>query len=101
LWHWPIFVFIKYEGLKLDGIIRIVALILIFVLSYFSWRFIEQPFRTTLKFNFKKTIVILFVPSLITISLIYGILDINNGFPERQPELKEFNPKTNFANVVR
>lgn len=101
LWHWPIFVFIKYEGLKLDGIIRIVALILIFVLSYFSWRFIEQPFRTTLKFNFKKTIVILFIPSLIIISLIYGILDINNGFPERQPELNEFNPKTNFANVVR
>lgn len=101
LWHWPIFVFIKYEGLKLDGIIRIVALILTFVLSYFSWRFIEQPFRTTFKFSFKKTIVILFLPSLITISLIYGILDVNNGFPERHPELKEFNPKTNFANVVR
>ncbi len=101
LWHWPIFVFIKYEGLKLDGTIRTVALILIFALSYFSWKLIEQPFRTTFKFNFKKTMFILFIPSLITISLIYGILDINNGFPERHPELSEFNPKTNFANVVR
>lgn len=101
LWHWPIFVFIKYEGLQLDGSIRIVAILLIFVLSYFSWKFIEQPFRTSLKFDFKKTILVLFVPSLITISVLYGILDQYNGFPERHPELSEFNPETNYANVVR
>ena len=101
LWHWPIFVFVKYLGLNLEGTIRILAIALTFVLSYLSWKFIEQPFRTTLKFDFKKTLLIIFIPALLIISVIYGVLDAKDGFPERHPELTEFIPKKNYPNKLR
>ena len=101
LWHWPIFVFIKYLGINLDGLVRIFSLILLFVLSYFSWRFVEQPFRKKYKYNFKKTLLFIFLPSLAAITLIYAVLDSKDGFPERFPELSEFTPKTNYPNKVR
>jgi peptidoglycan/LPS O-acetylase OafA/YrhL len=101
LWHWPIFVFIKYLGINLDGFVRIFSLFLIFALSYFSWRFVEQPFRIKYKYNFKKTLLYIFLPSLAAIALIYAIFDSKDGFPERFPELSEFTPKTNYPNKVR
>jgi peptidoglycan/LPS O-acetylase OafA/YrhL len=101
LWHWPLFVFIKYLGIDLEGSVRIISLISIIVLSYFSWRFVEQPFRIKYKYNFKKTILFLMVPSIITIFLIYAVLDAKDGFPERFIELSEFTPKTNYPNKVR
>ncbi len=101
LWHWPLFIFIKYLGINLEGVVRIVSLIIIFGLSYFSWRCIEQPFRINFKYDFKKTMLYGFLPSLLLIAGIYGIIDAKDGFPERFPELSEFNPKTNFANKVR
>lgn len=101
LWHWPIFVFIKYLGINLDGFVRIFSLFLIFALSYFSWRFVEQPFRKKYKYNFKKTLLFIFLPSLVAIALIYAVLDSKDGFPERFPELSEFTPKTNYPNKVR
>ena len=101
LWHWPIFVFIKYLGFDLVGFIRIFAFILTFLLSYFSWRFVEQPFRFRYKFNFGKTIRIIILPSVLVIGGIYAIIDSKNGFPERFPNLAEFNKKENYPNKVR
>lgn len=101
LWHWPIFVLIKYSGIYLEGWVRITAILATFLLSYLSWKYIEQPFRTTLKFDFKKTICVIFVPALVIVGLIYGILDAKDGFPERHPELAEFNPKKNYPNKLR
>ncbi len=101
LWHWPVFVFIKYLGINLDGIIRICSLIFIFILSYFSWRFVEQPFRVKYKYDFKKTALVVLLPSFVMITLIYAVLDAKDGFPERFPELSEFTPKTNYPNKLR
>lgn len=101
LWHWPIFSFIKYFGISLEGIIRIASISAIFLLSFFSWKYIEQPFRTTLKFSFKKTILYIMVPALIISLLVYAVVDKNDGFPRRYPTLTEFNPKENFPNKLR
>jgi peptidoglycan/LPS O-acetylase OafA/YrhL len=101
LWHWPIFVLIKYIGISLTETTRLVTIVLVFVLSYLSWRFVEQPFRTTLTFNFKKTLVVVLLPSVISITLIYAFIDASDGFPARFPALSEFNQKENFPNKVR
>lgn len=101
LWHWPIFVFITYLGYELSGSLRIYAIILTIVLSYFSWRFIEQPFRFNFKFSFKKTLAVVVLPSFLIIGIIYGIIDAKNGFPERFPNLTEFDKKANFPSKVR
>jgi peptidoglycan/LPS O-acetylase OafA/YrhL len=101
LWHWPIFVLIKYIGINFEGTIRIATIALVFALSYLSWRFVEQPFRTTLKFDFKKTMLVVFLPSFIIIATIYGVLDAKDGFPERFSGLPEFNQKENYPNKIR
>ena len=101
LWHWPLFIFIKYLGINFTGIVRIISLVAIFILSYLSWKFIEQPFRFEYKFNFNQTVVLGFLPSLVLLSIFYGIVDAKDGFPERFPELKEFNPDKNYPNVLR
>jgi hypothetical protein len=54
-----------------------------------------------LKFDFKKTMLVVFLPSFIIIATIYGILDAKDGFPERFPKLSEFNPKENYPNKIR
>jgi peptidoglycan/LPS O-acetylase OafA/YrhL len=101
LWHWPLFIFIKYLGFPLEGIIIICTLVTILALSYLSWRFVEQPFRIKYKFDFKKTMLYIFLPCLMSIATIYGIIDHKDGFPSRFPELSEFNPKKNYPNHVR
>lgn len=47
LWHWPVYVFVAYyfSG-ELSLSIYAAALVLIFLLSIVSWRFIEQPVRS-------------------------------------------------------
>ncbi len=47
LWHWPLFTFARFSknSLVLDTSDKIALFALTVVLSYLSWRFVEQPFR--------------------------------------------------------
>ena len=101
LWHWPIFSFIKYVGLELTSDKLIVALISTVLLSYFSWKFIEKPFRYRFKYNFSKTLLVILLPCLLIIGALYGVLDGKDGFPERHPTLIEFDKKNNYPSKLR
>ena len=64
LWHYPIFSFariIKYN--QIDNNIYLIEkfflIILIFVLSIFTYFFIEKPFRIKNKISYKKIIILL------------------------------------------
>jgi peptidoglycan/LPS O-acetylase OafA/YrhL len=45
LWHQPIFAISRYRSLKSNIDFPIFAFVLIFIVSYASWRYIENPFR--------------------------------------------------------
>jgi peptidoglycan/LPS O-acetylase OafA/YrhL len=47
LWHWPLFTFARFSksSLVLDAFDKIVLFVLTVLISYLSWRFVEQPFR--------------------------------------------------------
>ncbi len=47
LWHWPLFTFARFSksSLVLDAGDKIALFALTVVISYLSWRFVEQPFR--------------------------------------------------------
>jgi peptidoglycan/LPS O-acetylase OafA/YrhL len=47
LWHWPLFTFARFSksSLVLDAGDKIVLFVLTVLISYLSWRFVEQPFR--------------------------------------------------------
>jgi peptidoglycan/LPS O-acetylase OafA/YrhL len=48
LWHQPLFAFVRFYNNEQPGTIVLVALIILsFVLAAITWRFVEQPFRTT------------------------------------------------------
>ncbi|MDC1159041.1 acyltransferase family protein [Pelagibacteraceae bacterium] len=45
LWHWPLISFLKYINIeKINVNHMILSVIVIFILSYLSWKFVEQPF---------------------------------------------------------
>jgi peptidoglycan/LPS O-acetylase OafA/YrhL len=47
LWHWPLFTFARFSksSLVLDSLDKIELFGLTVVISYLTWRFVEQPFR--------------------------------------------------------
>ncbi len=101
LWHWPIIVFVKYLGYELTTAIVISIIATTIILSYVSWKFVEQPFRYTFKYNFPKTVRTVLLPSILIAGLIYAIVDSMDGFPKRFPSLSEFNRKENFPDELR
>ncbi|THD57323.1 MAG: acyltransferase family protein [Bradyrhizobium sp.] len=48
LWHWPLFTFARFSknSLVLDATDKVALFALTVAISYLSWRFIEQPFRS-------------------------------------------------------
>ena len=98
LWHQPIFVFLRH--LNLYDYIIIVGIPLSFVLSLFSYRFIETPFRDRSKFSMKNIFTYSFITS--SVSIVLGmILIFNDGFLNRYSEvdqkiLKQFVDQGNY-----
>jgi peptidoglycan/LPS O-acetylase OafA/YrhL len=45
LWHWPVIVFFKLNSINLEPEDIVLALLVTFLLSWWSYRFIESPFR--------------------------------------------------------
>ena len=81
LWHWPIISFLKYSNFfKLEIIYIIVLFFTIYLISFFSWKYIERPFLNN-KINYKKYTLITLVVIFLT-STSYIILKSNN-FPSR------------------
>ena len=85
LWHWPIIVFLKY--IYIDHIpleILLFAILITFVISYLSWKFIENLFR----YKLSTKSVIYFVSSIYLVLTILSISIIyTKGFPKRDSQL--------------
>lgn len=83
LWHQPIFALAKHRlGNDLDVIVLVCLVCLVFCLSYFSWKFIEQPFRSREVIHTKRLVIF----SLLSLIFIVGagsLGDLNDGFPSR------------------
>lgn len=55
LWHQPLFVFARHRSLAEPSTILLLSLsVLSIILAYFSWRFVEMPFRDRKAINRKK-----------------------------------------------
>ncbi|MDD2922327.1 MAG: acyltransferase family protein [Anaerolineales bacterium] len=80
LWHWPILVFAKYFFIQnLSAPITFLVLLLIFLLSALSWRFIEQPFRFNASFDQKR--LYRFAGAAMLTSILFGlVLYKSDGF---------------------
>ncbi|WP_299199317.1 acyltransferase family protein [uncultured Amphritea sp.] len=96
--HWPVIVFMKYDRLvPLNYTDMLMVVIASVLLAMFSWRFIEQPFRSTKIKN--KTVVFMPASLLIVISVGFGYWGFTNGgFDERYPD---FSSRASFEDVSK
>lgn len=97
LWHYPIFSFLRINGIVSNNILGKLFLIpIIIFLSIFSYYFIERPFRN-MNLSFKRVIFLLGV-------MFFSLLIINmkiikeEGFKERFKNLKKINENYNPDN---
>ncbi|GKT11050.1 MAG: hypothetical protein ISEC1_P0013 [Thiomicrorhabdus sp.] len=84
LWHQPVFVFLRYSSIDtMPFYSYFIALIATFILAWFSWKYIEVPFRK--KGVFSRNFIAIW-------SIIFGTLIISigyYGYVEEGFELKE------------
>ena len=87
LWHQPLLAFYRIRfGDDFSLLLKLAILLLSFVVAYFSWRYIETPFRTkAAAAKDKKQPRVFWVSSTAMSVLAAGglVLFLNNGFPER------------------
>ena len=82
--HWPIIVFYRYIKLEpLQNIEKILLILVTIIISFFTYKFIELPFRKKDNNKFlisTKKIILIFILSLSVIILISNYLVSNNKF---------------------
>jgi len=87
LWHWPLYVFYSHYSFLFDNqILSIVALLFFsFLLSVFSYRVIEVPFRKKIRLNRKVLFGVTFL--IIGVYSAAGLyVSFEKGLPSRFPE---------------
>jgi peptidoglycan/LPS O-acetylase OafA/YrhL len=74
LWHWVILAFYDYLVIgKISWTEKIFLLLIVFCISYLSWKFVEQPYRKNHNFSFKKTALVSFTVCLSLLIIGFGI----------------------------
>lgn len=74
LWHWPILAFFVYSGNKAGYEEGAILFLIIFVIAYLSYRFVEQPIRHK-QWSLKRTLLnILLYPFLLVGAVYLGML---------------------------
>ncbi|RRW50036.1 MULTISPECIES: acyltransferase family protein [Pseudomonas] len=83
LWHWPLIAFHNYVHGKITATDQIMLVSISLALAYLSWRFVEQPFRTQIKFKPQNTFAFLYLlPVLMTTSFLVVAAKLE-GFASR------------------
>ena len=84
LWHWPLYVFVKYLSVEpLDYRMKAAIFVASIILAAISWRFVEQPFRGSSN-KFSRGAV--FALAGIATTSFSGLAVLNyalNGLPQR------------------
>ncbi len=88
LWHQALFAFARIRLHEPSYIIFLVLSFLSLILAYFSWRFIEKPFRnSTFKLGSKRYIFTLSAIGMFVLISIGLVGHVKDGFPGRVPPI--------------
>lgn len=83
LWHQPVLAFVRYRSLEsLSTVTLIGLLLLVMLLAYLSWRFVERPFRNKQQFS-RKQIWIIATATTLVLSVLSVYIYKSNGLPQR------------------
>jgi peptidoglycan/LPS O-acetylase OafA/YrhL len=83
LWHQPLFAFARYRSLEEPSKLILSSLVIAaVVLAFFSWKYVEIPFRNKIRFNRKKIYTYATLGSTLFIAI--GLVgSFNEGFSNR------------------
>lgn len=83
LWHQPLFAFARQRSLTQPShAVFLLLSVLAIVLGYFSWKFVEAPFRS--KFRFKRSLISTLAVLLSSVFILFGLYGHkNDGFQSR------------------
>jgi len=85
LWHYPVFAFVRINELTEDSLSKNLLLVIITILSIFTYYFVERPARNK-KYKFKTILSSIIIFLLISIIFSFNIID-KAGYKNRMPEI--------------
>ena len=89
LWHWPLIVLTQYQLMRdVAGWERWVLVALSLLLSYFSWRYVERPFRSPTRVEARRLFPTAFASMALAMAIGFVLYRLD-GLPQRVPELAE------------
>ena len=105
LWHWPVFVFYKmYAVRELSDTESMLLIVVTFVFSALSWKFIEQPFRQRRRLKPQKVVFLTAAGVMYGSAFFAVVLVVGQGFPDRYSHrinkilaVANDDPKRNFC----
>lgn len=88
LWHQPLFAFMRHYSIEEPSVgVMVFLSVLSVLLAYFSWRYVERPFRDKAVTS-RKTIFIFSLAGIVFFAAIGVGGHMQNGFSSRFPEMK-------------
>jgi peptidoglycan/LPS O-acetylase OafA/YrhL len=89
LWHWPLWVFLiawlSTHGEVATPLLKSTLFLVTVLLSYGSFRWVEQPFRTKRNYWTAKRLVFFSLTSFLSLVLVSAAIFAFNGVPQRLP----------------
>ena len=82
IWHYPIFVFLRFHGLFDTNLSKLAGIFLTFIVSVLSFKYIETPFRNSKIMNRKIFLICILTASSMIFGLSLGMVK-SGGWPNR------------------
>lgn len=102
IWHWPIFVLIRYLNIEETRFVLAMAFLITFVVGYLSWRFIEKPATKINKPKFIFSLIYLFMLPVMLIHINDYVIRKNEGLPQRFAETSRIYERLNqYSSIQR
>lgn len=100
LWHQPIFAFARYILFPKPGqLVFLCLIILVFLLSFLAWKFVERPFRNKNSLE-RKEIFMFAIAGSFAFILVGVIGHLNNGFKQRDWYVNLFQKNYQLDNKI-
>ena len=99
LWHYPIFAFGRIIRTNPDIYHKLTWFILSGILSFFTYKFVETPFRNRTRLNLKQASIILALMTFVVLGFAAYAIQ-NDGARERFPKLMNIYGRNEFDNRI-
>ena len=101
LWHWPIIAYFNYFKISINLISGLLIIIVSVLLSFFTWKFVECPFRYQYTFLFNKTVALLCVSPAMFAAIFCLLALKNSNFGYNQIPFEQFQAAEDYYGILK